>query len=291
METVFDYAHTVLNTTCSREKARLTLECWEKFQNNEIQIGNAEESKQPPVICARPDYVQRVAAGKMRKRKTSIKLVHALAHIESYAIDLSWDVLLRFAKNRLSGEIDHILNGLEREDIAPHEYVGNRGVSLPDEFYADWLKVAADEARHFMIWDKRLKEIGSFYGELPGHDGLWKDCQKTQHDVLARLAILHMVQEGHGLDVNPALRKKLRKIGDKESAELCEIIERDEVTHVAAGVKWFRFVAKELGLETKEKFQEIVRTLFVGKLKPPFNFEARDSADFPRDWYLPLARK
>jgi hypothetical protein len=52
-----------------------------------------------------------------------LRLIHSQAHIESYAIDLSWDILLRFA-----------------------------GADVPTEFYLDWLRVANDEAKHFLIW-------------------------------------------------------------------------------------------------------------------------------------------
>lgn len=44
----------------------------------------------------------------------------------------------------------------------------------------------------------RLKELGSFYGDLTVHDGLWGSASRTTEDVLARLAILHCVHEARG---------------------------------------------------------------------------------------------
>ena len=38
-----------------------------------------------------------------------------------------------------------------------------------------------------------------------------------------------------------------------------------------------------------ERFHEVVRKHFRGKLKPPFNVEARERAGFSRQWYEPLA--
>merc|ERR1712129_167610 len=116
------------------------------------------------------------------------------------------------------------------------------------EFYAEWLRIAAEEALHFNLWAHRLKELGSFYGALPGHDGLWDSAQSTHDDLLSRLAIVHMVLEGRGLDITPSSLKKLSKADDAESVRLLKVIYRDEITHVKAGMTWFRFVCQQIGV-------------------------------------------
>lgn len=90
----------------------------------------------------------------------------------------------------------------------------------------------------------------------------------------------------------------------------------EEITHCAAGVKWFKYLclrasnpaslpdslASQEGEEESEakeeeneevikKFHEIVRTNFRGPLKPPFNENARKAAGFGPQWYEPLAFK
>merc|ERR1719373_111221 len=184
--------------------------------------------------------------------------------------------------------MDHIINSIENKTF--HTFLGNRDLDIPDEFFEDWLKVAADEARHFTMWSDRLVELGSSYGAFEGHAGLWDACKSTQHDILARLAIVHMVMEGHGLDVAPALQKKMKKLEDEESLRLSHIIERDEVTHVGAGKKWFEIFAADLGLNPKDEFQKLVKENYEGQLQGSFNYEMRDLAGFPRDWYEPLAK-
>lgn len=67
--------------------------------------------------------------------------------------------------------------------------------SMPREFFTDFVKVAQDEGRHFTLLAARLKELGSFYGALPAHDGLWDSAIATSKDLLARLAIEHCVHE------------------------------------------------------------------------------------------------
>ena len=43
--------------------------------------------------------------------------------------------------------------------------------------------------------EKRLIELGSYFGALPVHNGLWESADTTKDNFLARLAIVHMVHE------------------------------------------------------------------------------------------------
>lgn len=80
----------------------------------------------------------------------------------------------------------------------------------------------------------------------------------------------------------------------------------EEITHCAAGVRWFKYFClrsptppnEECNLMKVEddgivirKFHTTVRTYFRGSLKPPFNVEARTTAGFVPEWYEPLAVK
>lgn len=226
-------------------------------------------------------------AGSLQSRQA---IVHSLAHTESWAIDLSWDIIARFGKQE----------------------------AMPREFFTDFVKVAQDEGRHFTLLAARLEELGSSYGALPAHDGLWDSAIATSKDLLARLAIEHCVHEARGLDVLPTTISRFRNGGDNETAELLEtVVYPEEITHCAAGVRWFRYLclrsgdpallqdslarlesdAGENGCTTEEneeviqKFHAIVRTHFRGPLKPPFNEVARKAAGFGPQWYEPLAIK
>ncbi len=185
-----------------------------------------------------------------------IALLHALAHIELNAIDLAWDIVARFA--------------------APE---------LPARFYHDWVAVAAEEAHHFALLAERLGELGATYGDLPAHDGLWESAIATRGDLAARLAVVPLVLEARGLDVTPAMIDKLRAAGDGRSADILEIVYRDEIGHVRIGQRWFAFVCAARGLEPAQAWRHYVATYFKGDLKPPFNREARDAANMPAAWY------
>lgn len=183
-----------------------------------------------------------------------IALLHALAHIEFNAIDLAWDIVARFPDQ-------------------------------PRDFYGDWIAVGDDEARHFLMLRDRLVDLGSDYGALPAHDGLWQSALETRDDVLVRLAVVPLVLEARGLDVTPGMIERLERAGDDDSADILKIIYKDEIGHVAAGAHWYRAVCLERGLEPTETWRTIVKERFKGTLKPPFNDAARAQAGLPESYY------
>lgn len=210
-----------------------------------------------PVLCRPGDMPKRKATGNAEKRAA---LLHALAHIELNAIDLAWDMVARFG----------------------HQ-------DLPRAFLDDWVRVGDEEALHFSLLAERLRDLGSEYGALPAHDGLWQAATETAHDLLARLAIVPLVLEARGLDVSPATIADFRRGGDAASADILQIIYRDEIGHVAIGKRWFDHVAEARGLDPRTTWQELVKVHFRGRLKPPFNHEARAQAGFAAAYYEPLA--
>ncbi len=189
-----------------------------------------------------------------------IALLHAVTHIELNAIDLAWDMIARF-----------------------HD------PTLPREFYDDWVKVADEEAKHFMLLSARLEKMGAAYGDLPAHDGLWQAAQETAHDILARLAVAPLVLEARGLDVTPGMIDRLEQAGDTDSVAALRIILEDEIGHVAIGRRWFAHIVTARNLAPATAFHSLVRKHYKGRLKPPFNKESRDAAGFHADWYEPLA--
>ncbi|MBC9032333.1 ferritin-like domain-containing protein [Sphingomonas sp. JC676] len=214
---------------------------------------------------ARPEKPELLPPNRMPKRgrggseRGRVALMHALAHIEFAAIDLAFDLVGRF------------------------------GAQFPTGFTDDWMKVGADEAMHFALLDRRLKQLGSHYGAMPAHDGLWDAASETAHDVLARLAVVPMVLEARGLDVTPATIDRFDAVGDTATARILTRILNDEVDHVRAGRIWFESACAAAGFAPETTWQSLVRRHFRGALKPPFNDSARDSAGLTRDYYQALA--
>lgn len=183
-------------------------------------------------------------------------LIHALAHIEFVAIDLAFDMIGRF------------------------------GSQFPPEFIDDWMRVGAEEAMHFALLDRRLREMDSFYGAMPAHDGLWDAAKETAHDVAARLAIVPMVLEARGLDITLATVERFNQQGDRLTAKVLNRIYHDEIRHVSYGTKWFESVCESQNINHYEQWHELVKKHFRGALKPPFNDSARHAAGLTQDYYL-----
>ena len=266
MTSLCDAALDVLQTPNPAEKARKTRDSIARWRGGEItEIGAAHLPLRParpekPVLLPPADMPKRAKAGSKRSK---IALLHALAHIELNAIDLSWDVMAR----------SFDLGDFER----------------PKAFYDDWCKVADDEAKHFLMLEERLNDLGASYGDLPAHDGLWEASEQTAHDFAARLAIVPMVLVGGGLDVTPGMIKAMTAQGDEKTADFLQIIHDDEITHVRAGTVWFEAWCNHHGKDIEETWQSLVRTYFHGRLKRPFNHPSREEAGMIRDWYEPLA--
>jgi uncharacterized ferritin-like protein (DUF455 family) len=233
-----------------------------RWREGGMPVGRAPPPPRParparPLLLPPRDMPKRRHGGSLAGR---IALLHALAHIELNAIDLAWDILARWSTG-----------------------------DLPPAFFADWLGVAAEEAEHFALLAGRLEALGSAYGELPAHDGLWEAAQATAHDLIARLAVVPLVLEARGLDVTPEMIRRLERAGDPDSALILERIYADEIGHVAVGARWFELLCRAQRLDPEATFHDRVRRHFTGALKPPFNDDARRSAGLPAGYYRALA--
>ncbi len=255
----------VLNTADADEKTTLSRACAARWlaareAGQVLPVGQAS----PPDHPARPPRPELKEPRAMPRRRPGspagrLALIHAIAHIELNAVDLHWDIIARFTEQ-----------------------------PMPMGFYDDWVKAADEEAKHFSLLSGVLQEMGSHYGALPAHSGMWRGALDTRHDLMARLAVVPMVLEARGLDVTPAMVALFGRHGPEAAVSALEVIQAEEVGHVAYGSKWFHFLCGRNELDPKEAFHALVRRHFHGALKPPFNEEKRAEAGLPPDFYWPL---
>ncbi|GAB9464353.1 Glycosyl transferase group 1 [Globisporangium polare] len=273
LDSLIAYGERVLRTPEPLEKVALTLQCKTLWDAGGLPIwseGSQWKSDPPaqPARSALPPLFMPKDLPSFKEMNTTIpiSMLHALAHIELGAIDNYWDTLVRF-------------------DPVMH--------ALPREFYHDFLIVASDEARHFKMVDDRLREIGSFYGEVPATLALLEHASNTAADLAARIAVIPLVQEARGLDSGDRLVHKLRSMGDKPSAKIVEQIVFEERSHVAFGMKWFRRICENQPEVTDPVayFHELVLRYFPDGLPGPFDVQARLAADMEAKWYEPLENK
>jgi uncharacterized ferritin-like protein (DUF455 family) len=91
------------------------------------------------------------------------------------------------------------------------------------------------------------------------------------------------VLEARGLDVTPGMIVKLRSLGDTATVGILETILREEVAHVAAGSRWYRWYCERAGIEPRSRFRELLHEYAGGVLHGPFNTDARLAAGFDED--------
>jgi uncharacterized ferritin-like protein (DUF455 family) len=241
-----------------REKVRAARRAARAWRRGELGFAFAVAMPDSPARPARPELLppsRMPKRGRGGSERGRIAMLHALAHIEYGAIDLAFDMAGRF------------------------------GAGFPPEFVSDWFAVGADEAIHFALLDRRLKALGSGYGALPAHDGLWEAAAATAADPLARLAVVPMVLEARGLDVTPATVARFEAAGDARSAAILERIYRDEIRHVRTGTSWFERACESRRIAPVSEWKRLIRTHFRGALKPPFNDSARGQAGLSREYY------
>lgn len=256
----------VLSTADGRAKTALSRRhaaAWFAARREEapaIPVGTAN----PPMHPARPDRPELLSPRDVPRRRLGseagrIALLHAVAHIELNAVDLHWDIIARFSH-----------------------------IPMPIGFFDDWVKAADEEAKHFNLMCDCLEDMGSHYGALPAHAGMWRAAEDTAQDFMGRLAVVPMVLEARGLDVTPGMIEIFRKAGSEKAVAALETIYAEEVGHVAYGSKWFHFLCGRENLDPKDVFHDLVRKYFHSHLKPPFNAEKRAEAGLPPDFYWPL---
>jgi uncharacterized ferritin-like protein (DUF455 family) len=265
-QSLAEMAVEVLTTAEGRAKAALSRRhaaSWQaaRAAGTPLPIGRAN----PPDFPARPEKPDLLPPREVPRRRPGspqgrIALLHALAHIELNAVDLHWDIIARFTDQ-----------------------------PMPLGFYDDWVKAADEESKHFTLLSDVLEGLGSHYGALPAHAGMWRAASDTADDLPGRLALVPMVLEARGLDVTPGMIEIFRKAGEAPALAALEVIYAEEVGHVAYGSKWFNWLCGRAGDDPKEVFHALVRRYFHGALKPPFNEEKRAEAGLPPDFYWPLA--
>jgi len=245
-------ARAVLAAADPQEKLALTAASAARWRAGVLSLAHDDAPvPEEPGRPLRPRLVQPrdVARRRLGTAEGRAALVHAVAHIEFNAINLAWDAVARFP-------------------------------GMPRGYYDDWVSCAADEARHFALLSARLAELGHAYGDLDAHDGLWLAARETAHDCLARMALVPRVLEARGLDVTPGMIERLRAVGDDTTAAILVLILREEVAHVAAGSRWYRWHCERADVEPRARFRELLHEYASGVLHKPFNTEARLQAGF-----------
>jgi uncharacterized ferritin-like protein (DUF455 family) len=250
----------ILQASNPVEKITLFRDFYQTFLQGGISF---EEEQGEPKCFTQPSYTpicKIVMPQKVPKRKNlttkegQMLLLHAIAHIEYSAIDLALDAAYRFR-------------------------------DLPLAYYSDWLEVADDEIRHFLMIEELMGEVGGTYGDIEVHNALFEASQKTQHSFVDRMAVVPRYLEANGLDATPMIIKKINNLPKNAMLQkivtALEVIVAEEVDHVKKGDRWFQYGCKLEGYDPKIYFDIIEKYYPRGFLRPnDLNLDARKEAGF-----------
>jgi uncharacterized ferritin-like protein (DUF455 family) len=245
----------ILAITDAQEKVSQTTKLFNDYQQQLISLDpNAVIEAQALVLPGRPLKPELIPPLQVPKRKMDTvegraSLLHSLAHIEFNAINLALDAIWRFA-------------------------------GMPLQYYADWLKVANEEAYHFTLVNEHIQSFGYTYGDFQAHNSLWEMVERTSDSAMARMALVPRTMEARGLDAVPMIRDRFKQIKDGRAVEILEIILRDEIGHVAIGNRWFNFLCDKEQRSPIGAYRELANKYKAPKLRGPFNIEARQQAGF-----------
>lgn len=256
----FTTLETVLLIENPKDKLTKFNEFYKLYKDDKLTFNHNQTS----TIFEYPSYINfcRVVPPKdvLKRKNLDTKegkaiLLHSILHIEYSAIDLALDASYRF-KN------------------------------MPKKFYDDWLEVADDEVRHFLMVEEILNELGFSYSDFAVHTSLF-DASKKSLDLISRMATVPRYLEANGLDANPKIIHKLKSIGDKFSlkmAEALEIILNEEITHVKKGDYWFKYGCNHQEIKKCDYFAIVEKVLPGSSKKRKFvNREARLQAGFSEE--------
>lgn len=252
MQNLFQLARNCLLEKDLDTKLALADSMQQRFETGQLELKSLPLADvEVPGRPARPELVspREVPKRKLGSDRGKAAAIHSFCHIEFNAINLACDAVWRFQ-------------------------------DMPEQYYRDWVRVAAEEACHFSLLQERLSELGHAYGDFPAHDGLWDLARKTSADLLDRMALIPRVMEARGLDVTPLIQKKFRNVGDQRTVEILDIILRDEVTHVEAGSRWFAYLCRQRGLQPEATYLALVTRYMKGEVQCPMHFQARLEAGF-----------
>jgi uncharacterized ferritin-like protein (DUF455 family) len=109
----------------------------------------------------------------------------------------------------------------------------------PAAFRRGLWQTLKDEQRHTRLYVERMRQCGIHFGELPVSGYFWRSVASMESplDYVTRLCLTF---EQANLDFCRHFARSFHAVGDNDTAGLLDGIYRDEIGHVAYGLKWFR---------------------------------------------------
>jgi len=109
----------------------------------------------------------------------------------------------------------------------------------PPAFRRGVVQTLQEEQDHTRMYCRRMAECGLTFGEMPVSGYFWRAVSPMVHPI-DFVAGLSLTFEQANLDFCRQFAAAFQAVGDDRTAGLLDGIYRDEIAHVAHGLKWFR---------------------------------------------------
>ena len=154
----------------------------------------------------------------------------------------------------------------------------------PPAFRKGVYNTLLDEQQHTRLYLSRMQECGVSFGELPVSGFFWK-CVSSMESPMDYVSSLSLTFEQANLDFCKHFAGAFSRVGDVQTADLLEGIYKDEIHHVAYGLKWFRRW-KQAGDTDWDAFCRVLKFPLSPRRAKGFGFnsEGRRAAGFESDF-------
>lgn len=142
-------------------------------------------------------------------------------------------------KERERGRLLHFFANHELLATELMAFVILKFPEAPAAFRRGVLQTLKDEQEHTRMYLERMQSCGVEFGELPVSGFFWRCVSGMEHPI-DYVSSLCLTFEQANLDFCQLYSEGFRRVGDGATSELLGRIHRDEIGHVAYGLKWFR---------------------------------------------------
>ena len=140
------------------------------------------------------------------------------------------------------GERGRLLHFFANHELLATELMALALLRFPDApaaFRRGVWQTLKDEQLHTRLYVQRMRQCGIQFGELPVSGYFWRSVAAMESP-LDYVTGLCLTFEQANLDFCRYFARGFQAVGDADTAVLLDRIYRDEIGHVAYGLKWFR---------------------------------------------------
>jgi uncharacterized ferritin-like protein (DUF455 family) len=154
----------------------------------------------------------------------------------------------------------------------------------PAAFRKGVYETLKDEQEHTRLYMERMKSCGIEFGAIPVSGYFWRAVSGMESP-LDYVAGLSLTFEQANLDFARHFSACFAEVGDADSAKLLQKIYRDEIGHVAYGLKWFRRWKNPSESDWEAFCRQLKFPLSPARAKGfSINVEGRRAAGLPLDF-------